>query len=162
MFDNFCNLADYQNWLKHANQWMYALLARMATPAELRAMAPMVRSLAQLTRSDVSLLDRFRLTGDTLKLRNMAVNLKEIAEQLGQPVQVGEVTPDLARPWVELPVPPGIAGELGDGWTFEKFLRDLAGGATDILKAAWFQRNAPWLLLAALAFWAVTKDGRAS
>lgn len=156
--ESHCNKGDYYNWLTHTNQWMFAVLARMGSPAELRAMAPMVRNLATLTRTDIGFLDGFRLTADTLKLRDMAVNLKGIAEQLGQPVQVGEVTKDLGRPIIELPIPDELAEELGFDWNFEKFVKDLVGGATDILRAKWFQQNAPWMLGIGVALFFLLSD----
>lgn len=161
LFDNHCNKGDYQTWLTHCDQWMFAVLGRMRTPAELRAMAPMVRNLAKLTRTDIGFLDGFRLTADTLKLRDMCVNLKEVAEQIGRPVQVGEVTKDLGRPIIELPIPAGLVEDLGWDWSFDKFIKDLVGGATDILRAKWFQQNAPWIALLVIGLVAFTTRGKA-
>lgn len=157
MFDNFCNLGDYNAWLIHAEQWMFAVLNRMKTDAERKAMAPMVRELARLKRADISFLDRFQLTEDTLKLRNMCANLKEVAAMLGQPVQVGEVTLDLSRPTVELPIPGDLAEVLGWDWSFDKFLSDLMGGASDILGSSWLRASGPWILLGILGLMAAKK-----
>lgn len=162
LWDNHCNKADYYNWLQHADQWMFAVLGRMRTPAELRSMSPLVKRLASLTRKDISFLEGWRLTGDTFKLRDMSLQLKEIAEQLGQPVQRGEVTDNLARPTIELPVPAEIQEALGFDWSFDKFLSDLTGGATDILRAKWFQENVGWLALAVLGFLVLSKGRKAS
>ncbi len=165
---SFCNPDDFDNWLKHTQQCIFATLNRAKTYEQLKSLRGMVRRLSTLEATGRhGIIECFKLTEPTRALVDMAVDLANVANTLGPPVTTDEVRPDLSRPLVQLPIEPNLQEELGWDWSIDKFLTDIGAAANVTLdtliagaKNEWVQKNLPLIVIGAVIFFGLGEKRR--